>query len=209
MLFGCSFSTSENGTSNTVSIPKLVDYALSWRAPAYVDSLAGMELLHDGPPAHDATLALTRAILHTNARIAPTDALRLAGAAVSAARTRGIAPEFLGATLLQESAFNPLAISSAGAIGIAQFMPDTASGLGIDPYDPFAAIGGAAALLAQYVHAYRGVYPDPYAAALAAYNAGPGAVAQYRGIPPYAETHAYIDDIYERWLRIAGYEGSR
>jgi soluble lytic murein transglycosylase-like protein len=167
-----------------------------------------MQLLHDGPPTHDATLALTRAILHTNAHIAPVDALQLAATAVRAARDRGIAPEFFGATLLQESAFDPLALSSAGAVGIAQFMPGTADAAGVDPYDPFDAIAGAATLLASYVRAYRGVYADPYAAALAAYNAGPGAVSFYRGVPPYPETHAYIGDIYERWAQIAGYEGS-
>ncbi|MDQ2871859.1 MAG: lytic transglycosylase domain-containing protein, partial [Candidatus Eremiobacteraeota bacterium] len=112
------------------------------------------------------------------------------------------------ATLLQESAYDPNALSSAGAIGIAQFMPDTAAGFGVDPYAPFDAIAGAGALLASYVSAYANVYPDPYAAALAAYNAGPGAVSEYRGVPPYPETREYIGDIYERWGRIASYEGS-
>ncbi|MGZ3527337.1 MAG: lytic transglycosylase domain-containing protein [Vulcanimicrobiaceae bacterium] len=167
-----------------------------------------MQLLRDGPPTHHPTLALARAILHTNERIGPTDALQLAGAAVHEAQVRGISPEFFGATLLQESAFDPSALSSAGAVGIAQFMPSTARASGVDPYDPFDAIAGSAALIGSYVRSYRGVYSDPYAAALAAYNAGPGAVSAYHGVPPYAETREYIGDVYERWARIAGYEGS-
>jgi soluble lytic murein transglycosylase-like protein len=208
MLCGCSFSPSENSRNTRIFIPTVVNSALSWRAPTYADSLAGMQLLHDGPPTHDATLALARTILHTNARIAPTDALRLAGTTVYEAHKNGIAPEFFGATLLQESAFDPNALSSAGAVGIAQFMPSTAASNGIDPYDPFDAIAGSAALIASYVRGYQGIYPDPYAAALAAYNAGPGAVDAYHGVPPYAETREYIGDIYERWARIAGYEES-
>lgn len=180
--------------------------ALSWHAPAYADTVFGLRLLRDGVPAPDPALAITRAILHTNARLAPVDALRLAGETVRAARAHDLPPEFLGATLLQESAFDPRALSSAGAVGIAQFMLSTASGIGVDPFDPVSAIDGAAVLLSSYVRAYDGVYANPYAAALAAYNAGPGAVSTYRGVPPYAETREYIDDIVDRWAKIVAYE---
>jgi soluble lytic murein transglycosylase-like protein len=168
--------------------------------------LYGARLLYDGPPSENATLAVTRAVLHTNPRISPIDALRLAGATVIAARRNGLPPEFLAATLLQESAFDPQAISGAGAVGIAQFMPDTAAGIGVDPFDPFDAIGGAAQLLSGYVRAYGGRYANPYFTALAAYNAGPGAVDAYHGVPPYAETRDYINDIVDRWAKIAAYE---
>lgn len=168
--------------------------------------LYGARLLYDGGATQSPTLAVTRLVLHTNPRIGPIDALRLSAAAVNAARRNGLPPEFLAATLLQESAFDPQAMSSAGAVGIAQFEPDTAQSIGIDPFDPFDAIDGAAQLLAQYVRAYDGRYPNPYAAALAAYNAGPGAVEQYRGVPPYPETRDYINDIVDRWAKIAGYE---
>jgi len=129
----------------------------------------------------------------------------LSDAAVRAAGRYGLPPEFLAAALLQESAFDPQAISSAGAVGIAQFMPSTADGIGVDPFDPYDAIDGAARLLSTYVRAYAS-FPNPYALALAAYNAGPAAVEHYRGVPPYAETQAYIDDIVDRWAKIAGYE---
>jgi soluble lytic murein transglycosylase-like protein len=168
--------------------------------------LFGARLLYDGPPTKSQTLAVTRTVLHTNPRISPVDALRLADATVLAAHRHGLPPEFLAATLLQESAFDPQAISSAGAVGIAQLMPSTAEGIGIDPFDPFDAIDGAAQLLSGYVRTYDGRYANAYAAALAAYNAGPGAVDAYHGVPPYAETRDYINDIIDRWAKIAGYE---
>lgn len=195
--------------NTTVYIPAVVAASLSWHAPAYADALFGARLLYDGPRTSSPTLAVTRAVLHTNGRLSPIDALRLSGAAVRAASQNGLPPEFLAAMLLQESAFDPQAISSAGAVGIGQFMPSTADAVGIDPFDPFQAIDGSARLLASYVRSYTGTYPNPYAAALAAYNAGPGAVDAYRGVPPYAETRAYIADIVDRWAKIAGYERRR
>jgi soluble lytic murein transglycosylase-like protein len=170
--------------------------------------LLGARLLYDGPPSSSKTLAVTRAVLHTNPRLSPIDALLLSGAVVTAAEAHDLPPEFLAATLLQESAFDPRAISSAGAVGIAQFMPSTADGIGVDPFDPYDAISGAAQLLSSYVRAYA-ARTDPYVLALAAYNAGPGAVASYHGVPPYPETREYIDDIADRWAQIAGYERFR
>lgn len=202
----CSAPPAQYTVNSTVYIPAVVNGALSWHAPAYANMLLGARLLYDGPPTRSATLAVTRTVLHTNPRLSPIDALRLSAAAVRAARRRGLPPEFLAATLLQESAFDPQAISSAGAIGIAQFMPSTAAEAGIDPFDPYDAIGGAAQLLSAYVRGYESRYPNPYATALAAYNAGPGAVDEYHGVPPYAETREYIDDIVDRWAKIAGYE---
>jgi soluble lytic murein transglycosylase-like protein len=179
---------------------------LSWPSPADVDALKGAVLIRDGGAVTQPELAIARAILRTNPRIVQTDALLFADATVRAARTQSLPPEFLGAMLLQESAYDAQALSSAGAIGIAQFMPETASAVGVDPYDPLDAIAAAAALVGSYVTAYRARYTDSYAAALAAYNAGPLAVAQYRGVPPYAETREYIALIYDRWARIVGYE---
>lgn len=163
-------------------------------------------LFADGAPVAQPELAIARAVLHTNPRLLATEALLLAVATANAARKNDLPPEFLAATLLQESAYDVEALSSAGAIGIAQFMPETAADVGIDPRDPFQAIGGAAELLGSYVSAYRGQYDDAYAAALAAYNAGPLAVQRYRGVPPYSETREYIELIFYRWARIASYE---
>ena len=162
--------------------------------------------LRDGGMVAQPELAITRAVLRTNPRIAPAYALLFSIETAQAARRHELPPEFLAAALLQESAYDVEAFSSAGAVGIAQFMPDTAAAIGIDPYDPFAAIGGAAQLLGSYAYAYRGIYADPYATALAAYNAGPLAVKRYAGVPPYAETREYVALIFDRWARIAGYE---
>ncbi len=187
-------------------LDRAIDAVLSWPAVPDVDALKGAVLLRDGPPVGDPELAIVRAVLRTNRRIRQADALLLAGATADAARGAALPPEFLASALLQESAYDPRALSSAGAIGIAQFMPETAAGIGIDPYDPFEAIGGAARLLGAYVAEYRHRYPDADAAALAAYNAGPLAVARYGGVPPYPETRQYIALIYDRWARIASYE---
>lgn len=163
-------------------------------------------LLRDGPPVREPDLAIARAILRTNPRLAQADALLFAGATVQAALANSLPPEFLGATLLQESAYDPRAFSSAGAIGIGQFMPETAQEAGVDPYDPYASIDGAAVLLGGYASSYAQRYADPYATALSAYNAGPLAVAQYRGVPPYDETREYVALIFDRWARIVSYE---
>lgn len=147
-------------------------------------------------------LSVVRSILRANPRIAPLDALELAIVADRAARREKLNGLFLSATLLQESAFDPHAISSAGAVGIGQFTIDTAEIVGVDPFDPRSAIAGSARLLARYVARYRAPHVDPYALALAAYNAGPLAVARYHGVPPYAETRDYINDIHERMVRL-------
>ena len=161
-----------------------------------------MRLLYDTPLWGGPTLGVVRSIVRSNHRLAPFDALVFATAAVRIARSHRLDYGFFCATLLQESAFDPDARSSAGAVGIGQFTMATASDYGIDPFDWRDAMEGSASLLGRYVRAYDGVYPDPYAAALAAYNAGPGTVAYYKGIPPYPETRAYIVDIEDRWSRI-------
>jgi soluble lytic murein transglycosylase-like protein len=189
-----------------VRLRRALNTALSWPSPARVDALAGGMLVRDGGALAQPELAIARAILRTNPRLLASYSLLFAGATADAARAQGLPPEFLAATLLQESAYDPTAISPAGAIGIAQFMPETAAAAGVNPYDPFDAIPGAAALLGGYVGAYRGRYAEPYAIALAAYNAGPVAVAAYGGVPPYAETREYIALIYDRWARIVSYE---
>ena len=115
---------------------------------------------------------------------------------VESARRAGVAPALLAAVLKAESDFRPDVVSSAGAQGIAQFMPTTARGMGVrDPFDPAQAIPGAARLLAAGIREFGSV-----PLALASYNAGGGAVRRYGGIPPYAETQAYV----ARVLALAG-----
>jgi soluble lytic murein transglycosylase-like protein len=160
-----------------------------------------MDAGRKAPPA----VKVAREIMRTNPRIGAVDALLLATAVVASAREHELEPPFLAATLLQESAFDPSAVSAAGAVGIAQFTVPTAAEYGVDPWEPDSAMDGAARVLAAYLNDYRQRQDeDPYALALAAYNAGPAAVAHYGGVPPYAETREYITDVRDRWSRIVG-----
>jgi soluble lytic murein transglycosylase-like protein len=113
-------------------------------------------------------------------------------AQITAAATKyGIDPALLKGLIRQESNFNAAARSGAGAQGLTQLMPGTASSLGVDPSDPAQAIEGGAKYLKQQLDRFGG---DP-TKALAAYNAGPGAVAKYGGVPPYAETQNYVQKV--------------
>lgn len=107
------------------------------------------------------------------------------------ARKYNINPRYFVRQIDAESGFNPNAVSPAGARGIAQIMPATAQGWGVNPDRPKAALDAAAKNMAGYLKSYKGDWRK----ALAAYNAGPGAVAQYGGVPPYAETQAYVKKI--------------
>jgi peptidoglycan DL-endopeptidase CwlO len=122
-----------------------------------------------------------------------------AGTIAQAASNNGIPASLLAALLYHESRFEPTAVSSAGAEGIAQFMPATAAAVGINPDDPTEAINGAAKLLGSYTSQF-GSYSD----ALAAYDAGSSAVERYGGVPPYAETQAYVPAV----LSLAGLSGT-
>ena len=131
----------------------------------------------------------------TTGATAPTGAASTTGAATpyapeidAAAAKYNVDPALLRGLIRQESNFNPNAGSPAGARGLTQLMPGTAAALGVDPSVPAQAIEGGAKYLRQQLDKFGG---DP-AKALAAYNAGPGAVQRYGGVPPYAETQNYV-----------------
>ncbi|HEY0358283.1 MAG TPA: transglycosylase SLT domain-containing protein [Mycobacteriales bacterium] len=115
----------------------------------------------------------------------------------ASAKRHGLPPALLAAVAKVESNYNPNAVSPAGARGLMQFMPATARGYGIDPMNPTQAIEGAARKLAADLKAFGSV-----SLALAAYNAGAGAVRQHGGIPPYAETQAYVPKVLAAMSRI-------
>jgi hypothetical protein len=104
-----------------------------------------------------------------------------------AASRYGVDPSVLAAMAKQESGFNASAVSPAGAQGLMQFMPATAKGLGVNALDPNSAIDGAARYLSSLTKQFGSTELG-----LAAYNAGPGTVSKYGGIPPYAETQNYV-----------------
>ncbi len=100
-------------------------------------------------------------------------------------------PRLVAAVAQTESGGNQEAVSPAGAVGVMQLMPETAAGLGVDPYDKRQNIEGGAKYLRQMMDTFGGDVQK----AVAAYNAGPQAVKEYNGIPPYRETQDYVNKV--------------
>lgn len=100
-------------------------------------------------------------------------------------------PRLVAAVAQTESGGNQEAVSPAGAVGIMQLMPETAAGLGVNPYDKRQNIEGGAKYLRQMMDTFGGDVQK----AVAAYNAGPQAVKEYNGIPPYRETQDYVNKV--------------
>lgn len=152
--------------------------ALAFPASAQVFEVAGDGEMHrmDAPAPTPAP----------RARIAPGPATRSLIAA--AAEAYDLSPALLESVAEQESGFNPAAVSPKGALGLMQLTPETARALHVDPADLRANIYGGAAYLRAQIDRFNGRLD----LALAAYNAGPGAVERHGGVPPYRETQAYI-----------------
>ncbi|MBQ7502683.1 lytic transglycosylase domain-containing protein [bacterium] len=121
-------------------------------------------------------------------------------------------PRFVTAVIACESGFNPKAVSPAGAVGLGQLMPSTARSINTDdPYNINLNIRGACYLLKRNLLNYGCAdtedlsdIPPALSLALAAYNAGPGAVARYRGVPPYKETQNYIRNVISEYRILCG-----
>ena len=120
----------------------------------------------------------------------------------AAARAK-LDPALVRAMIHAESGFNPRAVSRKGALGLMQLMPEVARSLGVrNPYRPEENVVGGCRYVAQLLTRYRG----DLSLALAAYNAGPGAVERHGGVPPYSETQEYVKrvlDLHQRYRRIA------
>ena len=157
-----------------------------------IDPAGGVKV-YDGPMAIKADGAveqLGRAGRRRPAsrRLAPTESRGIVTAAADAAE---LSPSLIDAVAWRESRSRPRVISPAGAIGEMQLMPATARALGVDPFDTSQNYRGGAAYLKSLMVRYDG----DLVRALAAYNAGPGAVDRYGGMPPFKETRTYVADI--------------
>ncbi len=111
----------------------------------------------------------------------------------AAARRHNVPEDLFLRLVRQESGFRPAAVSSKGAIGLAQLMPGTAQLLRVNPHDPAQNLDGGARYLSMQYRKF-----GDWRLALAAYNAGPGAVERHRGVPPYSETQHYVKAILGR-----------
>lgn len=114
---------------------------------------------------------------------------------------QGIPAQFIESVLATESAYRADAVSPKGAIGLMQLMPGTARSLGADPHDPRQNVAAGARYLRELLVKYAD-HDDQVLRALAAYNAGPGAVDKYHGVPPYPETSAYIRRVLKNYAKL-------
>ncbi len=154
---------------------------------------AGLVKTYDGPAVFTkdgATAILTRLAPATRHPV-PFDH---GGALARAADSAALSPAFMEAVAWRESGLRPGAHSRAGAVGEMQLMPSTARALGVDPYDAGENLKGGATYLNLMMRRYDG----DLVRALAAYNAGPGAVDRYHGVPPFKETQAYVAAVLDR-----------
>lgn len=137
-----------------------------------------------------------------NPRLSPYQALRIGRALVHYGRAFEIDPRFTSALVLVESGFNPWAVSPAGALGLGQLMPETARSVGVrDPFSIEENLYGTLRVLRGHLDRFGYHRVD---LALAAYNAGSGAVSRHGGVPPYPETQWYVYRVSRLYLRFLG-----
>ena len=147
-----------------------------------------------------------------NRRLSETEVDKITTSILYFSDLNNLDPRLVVATIIAESDFDIHSTSRAGAMGLAQIMPDEAQGLGVtNAYDPIQNIGAAVHLLRGHLDKYGGAPADagiiPFrqiALTMAAYNAGPGAVRKYHGVPPYRETRRYIARITALYRQMCG-----
>ncbi len=149
--------------------------------------------------------AYRQAVLYYNPALQAGEVERIVTALLHYSHHYGLDPRLVTALVACESCFRPAAVSPAGARGLGQLMPGTARAEGVDPDGITQNIHGACRVLRRNLNRYTDSSPQRrLELALAAYNAGPGAVARYGGIPPYAETTAYVARVLAEYRRLCG-----
>jgi len=148
----------------------------------------------------DPAIICKRAIAHLNPGLTAQEVGLIADSIISYSTKYGVDPYLVVAVIAAESRFNPNARSYKGAMGLGQLMPATAAAHNVDAYNPVANLHVAVRIISRNLKKYNGDINK----ALAAYNAGVGAVKRYDGVPPYRETREYLWRIYEYWCWLNG-----
>ena len=144
--------------------------------------------------------AYRNAISKFNRRLSPKEVDRITMSLLTFSWNYQVDPRLVIAVVLAESHFNPSATSRCGAMGLGQLMPGTAAGLGVsNAYDPVQNLAGCVKLIRGHLDKYGDIK-----LALSAYNAGPGAVKKYGGVPPYRETQGYIRRVTQYYDALCG-----
>lgn len=157
--------------------------------------------------------AYARAISRFNPKLKPQQVEVITNSILAFSWYYRVDPRLVVAMVLAESGFRPDAVSRAGAMGLGQLMPRTARGLGVNnPFDPVQNLAGAIRLLHGHLNTYSGgrayregtVSWNDIILAMAAYNAGSGAVRKYGGVPPYRETQTYVKRVIALYKQLCG-----
>ena len=130
-----------------------------------------------------------------------------ANSVITDARRTGVDPRLIMAVVTVESDWRVNARSYAGARGLGQLMPSTATHLNVDAWDWGQNLRGTASYLRSLINRFH-KQPDHYRLAIAGYNAGPGAVAKFNGVPPYSETQHYVAKVLRVWQQLSARVGA-